>query len=108
MKAKVNSLSSSAKDLSRSCTAIYVGLCCMLVASPAWAVGGLDGLQSRLQSFTTALIAIGGTLTITGFVWAVAAMILGMAGAARAITVLLGGLAIGLAPQIVGFFTSGL
>ena len=83
-----------------------LGAFVFLVASPAYAqVAGIDGLVDKIQQFNTALVGVGGALAVTGFIWGVASLTLGLAGAGKAIICLIAGLAIAGAPQIVGFFT---
>ncbi len=82
-----------------------VAMAVMFVTSPAYAQTGLEGLSSKIQQFNNSLIAVGGFVTVTGFIWAVVSIALGLAGAAKAVVVLIAGLCIAAAPQIVGFFT---
>ncbi|MFC1610838.1 hypothetical protein ACFL6C_07760 [Myxococcota bacterium] len=85
---------------------VVLGSIVFLVASPAYAqVAGIDGLVDKIQQFNTALVGVGGALAVTGFIWGIASLTLGLAGAGKAIICLIAGLAIASAPQIVGFFT---
>ena len=80
--------------------------CVTLVASPAFA-GVLSGVTSKINQFNTELMTLGGALVLFGFIRALLAYFI-MAGslAAAAITIAVG-VGIGAAPQIVGFFVSG-
>ena len=96
--------------IKRSCRPFeiaMVSLAFQLSSSPAWAVAGLESLVNKVNQFNTALIGFGGAISVTGFIWAVASLVLGFAGADKAVMCLIGGLVIATAPQIVGFFTGG-
>ena len=75
-----------------------------LYSNPALAnPPGFGNLTSKIETINGGLVALGGVLAITGFVWACLAIMIGLGGAAKAVTVLLVGLAIASAPEIVGF-----
>jgi hypothetical protein len=86
----------------------YALLAAVLVSGSdtAWAqVAGLDGLVAKIQQFNGSLVLVGSALTVTGLIWALMSFTLGLAGGAKAIMCLIGGLGIAVAPQIVGFVT---
>lgn len=99
-------------DLSDSTSRL---LCCIVVcsalclfASPAMAASaGLDGIISRLNEINDGLIKVGGALAVTGFIWALLAVLGRVGGAALAVTCLVAGLAIANAKQIVGLVVGG-
>jgi len=76
----------------------------LLLATPAFATGdGLDGFVDKIEELNSWLVGLGGVLAVTGFIWAALGIMLGMAGTAKAITVLICGLAVACAPQLVAF-----
>jgi hypothetical protein len=79
-----------------------------MISNPAYAAsaGGLSGLKARIDDLNDQLIAIGGSLVVTGVIWAGLAITIGLGGAAKAVIAICAGLVISFAPQIVGMFIS--
>ena len=77
-----------------------------IIATPAFAASGvgLDAFVGKVRDFNTELIALGAVLAVTGFIWALLGLLLGVAGTAKAVMVLATGLCIAAAPQIVSIF----
>ncbi len=77
-----------------------------LLSTPALAASGvgLDAFVGKVRDFNTELIALGAVLAVTGFIWALLGLLLGVAGTAKAVMVLATGLCIAAAPQIVSIF----
>lgn len=75
-----------------------------LLPYSAWAQD-LASLTDRINSINETLVVVGGALSVGGFAWAMMGVMVGMAGAARAITVMVSGLLISVAPQVIGFLT---
>lgn len=78
----------------------------VLNAEPAQAAlgGGLDSITSKIDEINTWLIGLGSFFAVTGFIWAILALIGRMGGLSNAVSVLFAGLAVGNAKEIVGFF----
>ena len=78
----------------------------VLVASPAFA-GVLSGVTSKINQFNMELVALGGAVVLFGFIKALLAYNVGAGNLAAAAVTIAVGVGIGAAPQIVGFFVSG-
>jgi hypothetical protein len=84
-----------------------IALGIVLSSADAWAQAGLSGIATKINSFNTEIILIGGALAVTGFLRAALAILMGLGSAASAVVMLAVGMAIAAAPQIVGFFVTG-
>ena len=83
---------------------LVVGL--VLVTTPAFA-GVLSGVTSKINQFNMELVALGGAVVLFGFIKALLAYNVGAGNLAAAAVTIAVGVGIGAAPQIVGFFVSG-
>lgn len=72
-------------------------------AEPAFAQTGFaSAITESLKSFNRELILIGVALTVTAFIWALLAQMLKLGGTAFAVSVIVIGICITFAPEIVG------
>jgi len=92
-----------AAQLQRYALVACFALCITLVATGAWA-GPFDGIKGKLSAFNTEIMAVAGVVTVTGFAWAVAAVLIGIGGAGKAIMCIVAGLVLSQANAIVGIF----
>ena len=96
--------SMSIRPLRERLTRSAVLVAAVLLSTPPASAGVFSGLISKLDQFNGELITLGGVGAVTGFIWALLAMLGQLGGAAWAITVLIVSLCISNAKTIVGFF----
>lgn len=78
----------------------------VLFSEPAYA-GFLGTVIGTLKSFNAELIILGGVLAVTGFIWALLGIMIGVAGTQQAFKVLIAGVFISAAPLIASALSKG-
>lgn len=82
-----------------------IALAVWITTSPAYAApGSLTGLKQKIDALNTQLTTVGGSLVVTGVIWAGLAIVVGLGGGAKAVVVIVAGIVISFASDIVGMF----